>query len=356
MKVAIAMSGGVDSSVAAALLVKQGHEVAGITMRIYSGGILHSDAARHACYGPDEDVEVDEAREVCRALNIEHHVFDLKKEYKETVLDYFCHEYTQGKTPNPCIVCNSQIKFGALFDRALEAGIADHLATGHYARCGYDSAARRYLLMQAKDRHKDQSYFLAFLSQKQLSRALFPLADCSKEEVRKIAEELGLCIKDKPESQDFMSADFHSILEPMQSGAIINSQKEVIGVHHGISNYTIGQRKHLGISSGKPLYVTDIDPEKNTVTVGAKNELLITSLRATRLNWVAIEALDKPVRIKARIRSTHGGADAEVIPLNQEMVEVKFLTPQIATAPGQAIVFYDGTSVVGAGIITKNVN
>lgn len=349
------MSGGIDSSVAAALMVKEGHSVVGITMRIYGGGICGGDSMRHACYGPDEDREIEAAREVCKQLNIDHHVFDLKDEFKNSVLDYFCREYRLGRTPNPCVVCNRQIKFGKLLDAALAGGIEfDFIATGHYAQCEYDTVARRYLLKKARDERKDQSYFLAFLSQEQLARTIFPLGNYTKDEVRRIAAGLGLKVKDEPESQDFISADYQAIVGPMPPGPIVDLRGKRLGTHRGLGLYTIGQRKGLGLSAALPLYVVDIDAKSNTLIVGRKAELLSSRLTAAHLNWIAIEGLDEPMRLEAKIRYRHPGAEADVAPAGEYLAEVRFLTAQSAIAPGQAVVFYRGPDVIGAGIIDKH--
>jgi len=346
------MSGGIDSSVAAALLVNQGYRVTGVTMKTWAGGAAPVKA-RHGCYGPGEEDDIEDARKVAKKLGIDYHVIDLAAEYKTEVLDYFCREYKCGRTPNPCLVCNSRIKFGRLLDAAGESGIEfDYFATGHYARCERDLINGRYLLKKGKDQRKDQSYFLAFLKQEQLARILFPLGDHTKDEARAIASALGLDIKNKPESQDFIGFDYHMILEDMTPGPITDSTGKRLGTHRGLGLYTVGQRKGLDLSGG-PYYVTDIDAETNTVIVGRKEELLRSNLVASRLNWIAIERPHASMKLTAKIRYQHAGAEAEVVSLDMDRVEVRFSVPQSAIAPGQAIVFYDGPTVIGAGTINS---
>ncbi|MFC2025180.1 tRNA 2-thiouridine(34) synthase MnmA [Chloroflexota bacterium] len=353
-KVVVAMSGGVDSSVAAALLKEKGYQVSGVTMKIWNGGTLPAEGTHRSCYGPGEEEEIEDARKVAQILGIDFHVFDLRQEYKAEILDYFCREYLSGRTPNPCLICNHRIKFGALLRKTQDSGIEfDYFATGHYARVEYNKSKHRYILKKARDLNKDQSYFIASLSQEQLGRSLFPIGDYTKEEVRKIASNFGLVIGDKPESQDFIAGGYLSFIETGQPGLILNKQGDILGKHRGIQSYTIGQRKGLGISAKEPLYVTNIDPETNTIRVGSKEEVYQDELIASGLNWIAIEELKRPVKVKARIRYLHKEAEATVTPVNKDKVYVKFKEPQMAIAPGQAVVFYHGDAVVGAGTIER---
>ena len=354
-KVAVAMSGGVDSSVAAALLKEKGYEVIGVTMKVWDGETLPANGTRHACYGPGEEEDLEDARKVAQVLGIPLNIFDLRQEYKIEVLDYFCHEYLSGRTPNPCIRCNRRVKFDALLEKARDTGIEfDYFATGHYARVEHDESRSRYLLKKAKDMAKDQSYFLFALSQEQLSNSLFPLGNHTKEEVRKMARDLELGIDDKSESQDFFAGDYSSLLGKVaRPGPILNKEGEILGEHRGIPFYTIGQRKGLGISSKKPLYVTAIDQEKNVIVVGPKEEVYGDELIAMELNWIAIQELSRPVDVKAKIRYLHKGAEAMVIPLDEDKVHVKFKEPQMAITPGQAVVFYDDDIVIGGGTIER---
>jgi tRNA-specific 2-thiouridylase len=354
VKVVVAMSGGVDSSVAAALLKEQGYQVIGATMRICDGEHFPTKETRHACYGPSEEEDIEDARRVAQILGIDFHVFDLRQEFKADVLDYCYHEYLSGRTPNPCLRCNHKVKFGALVKKVRDSGIEfDYFATGHYARVEYSSSRQRYLLKKAGDSSRDQSYFLSFLSQTQLGQALFPLGDYSKGEVRKIASDLGLGIDDKPDSQDFFAGGYALLVEAIPAGPILNKQGDVLGEHRGIPFYTIGQRKGLGISAKEPLYVTDIDPRKNAIIVGGREEVYQGELIASGLNWIAIEELKKTMEVRAKIRYQHNEAEAIIRPLNGDRVHVKFREPQMAITPGQAVAFYQEDLVIGGGTIEK---
>jgi tRNA-specific 2-thiouridylase len=354
-KVVVAMSGGVDSSVAAAILKERGYEVIGITMKVWDGEALPGDDTRHSCYGPGEEEDIEDARKVAQVLGIPFYTFDLRQEYKAQVLDYFCHEYLLGRTPNPCIRCNRRIKFGALLKKARDSGLEfDYFASGHYARVEYDEGKRRYLLKKAKDMAKDQSYFLFSLSQEHLGRSLFPLASYTKGEVRKLSRALGLGIEDKPESQNFIAGGYSTLMEAVaKPGPILNKEGKILGEHRGIPFYTIGQRKGLGISYREPLYVTGIDQGRNAIIAGTKEEVYKDGLLASELNWIAIEELKRSIEVKARIRYLHKEAEAMVIPLEDDKVRVKFNEPQMAITPGQAVVFYDDDTVVGGGTIER---
>lgn len=353
-KIAVAMSGGVDSSVAAALLKEQGYQVTGVMMKIWDGpdpGV--GEDARHGCYGPGEAEDIEDAEKVARIIDIPFYVFDLTEEYKAKVLKYFRLEYLSGRTPNPCVKCNRSLKFGALVHQIEQSGIDfDYLATGHYARMEYHEVMQRYLLKKARDQSKDQSYFIAMLSQEQLSRALFPIGDFTKAEVRKLAADFGLDVADKAESQDFVAGGYSSLL-PAAPGPILDRAGNVLGEHAAISAYTIGQRRGLGISSHDPLFVIDIAPEQNALIVGGKEELYRDELIASGLNWVAIDTLSEPVRVEARLRYRHKEAEAELTPLSEDKVRVKLKEPQKAITPGQTVVFYQGDVVIGAGTIER---
>lgn len=351
-KVVVGMSGGVDSSVAAALLNDRDFEVIGVTMRIWDGE-FSTEVKRHGCYGPGEQEDIEDTRRVAEILEIPLHIIDLREEYKTEVLDYFRYEYMQGRTPNPCVRCNRRIKFDALVKKVLEKQIEfDYFATGHYVRINYEESRGRYILKKAKDTRKDQSYFLFSLPQQQLSYSLFPLGDLTKEDVRKIARDRGIGVEDKQESQDFISGDYSTLIESSsRPGPILDGQGNILGQHRGIQYYTIGQRKRLGVASKEPLYVTIIEPERNAIMVGSKRELYGDELVASELSWMAVEKLDSPIDVRAKIRYHHSEAEARVTPLDKDKVRVEFHEPQMSITPGQAVVFYDGDVVVGGGTI-----
>lgn len=353
-KIVVAMSGGVDSSVAAALLKEKGYEVIGITMKVWDEEALPRDGIRYSCYGAGKE-DIEDTYEVARLLEIPLYTFDLRQEYKAEVLDYFHNEYLAGRTPNPCVRCNRRIKFDALVEKARHSGLEfDYVATGHYVRVEYDESKHRYLLKKSTDTKKDQSYFLFSLSQEQLGYAVFPLGSYAKEEVRKKARALRLSVADKPESQDFIAGGYSTLVGAVtKPGPILNKKGNILGQHRGIPFYTIGQRKGLGISSKQPLYVITIDQDRNAITVGTKEEVYGDELIASELNWIAVEELKRPIEVKAKIRYRHFEAKAMVTTLSKDKVYVKFKEPQMAITPGQAIVFYDGDVVIGGGMIEQ---
>jgi tRNA-uridine 2-sulfurtransferase len=355
MKAAVAMSGGVDSSVAAALLKEKGYAVTGLTMKIWDGEENNTAVKkRNSCYGPGEAANIENIRRIAEKLDISLHVIDLAEEFRREVLDYFSNEYLSGRTPNPCLRCNSKVKFEALMRKAEESGIEfDFFATGHYARVEYEKDSNRWLLKKGKDPKKDQSYFLAFLSQYQLSRTIFPVGGYTKDEVKKIARDLGLGIDKKPESQDFVAAGYRSVIRDTRLGVIKNSRGETLGEYLGISNFTIGQRKGLGISSPEPLYVTDIDSETGIVTVGGREEIYSDELTASGLNWISVEKPENEFKAEAKIRSTHQQAEAVIKYMDTDRISVKFKEPQMSITPGQAVVFYREDIVLGGGIIER---
>lgn len=351
-KVLAAMSGGVDSSVMAALMKEAGHEVIGATMQIWSGDATVKGNV-HGCYGPEEDEDIADAQHVADVLKIPFHVIDLRDEYRKEVLDYTCDEYCSGRTPNPCVKCNRTVKFDAFVSKARTSGLDfDLLAMGHYVRVEYDKPSGRYLLKKARDNNKDQTYFLYGLSQAQLSICVFPLGDYIKNEVRKKANDLGLDVADKAESQNFITGGYSILFEqtPIE-GPILDNKGNELGRHKGIPFYTIGQRKGLGIAAADPLYVTGIDAEKNIVYVGAKVDLYGDELTATELKWIAIDKLPEPMQVQAKIRYRHSAADAMITPDNDDRVHVKFTEEQMSITPGQAVVFYNGDTVIGGGTI-----
>lgn len=351
------MSGGVDSSVTAALLKEEGYEVIGATMQVWPSNELADEADRFGgCCGLDA---VSDAKRVARKLGIPHYVMDFRDVFAEKVISNFCREYSLGRTPNPCIRCNEYIKFDALLRRAKELD-ADFVATGHYARIERDEASGRYLLKKGVDRRKDQSYVLYVMTQDQLGHVLTPLGGYTKEQVRWIARELGLPVADKAESQEICfipDGDYTRFVkeympQAAKPGPVLDREGTIMGEHRGILFYTIGQRKGLGLSAGEPLYVVDIDRERNAVIVGTKGEVYGDELIASGLNWISIEP--PPLELKAKIRYRHREADAVITPLlTKDRAHVKFKQPQMAITPGQAIVFYHRDTVVGGGTIEQ---
>jgi len=352
------MSGGVDSSVAAAILKKEGYQVIGVTMHIWPSDNQARDADNYdGCCGASA---VADARRVAHMLGIPHYVMDFKEVFARKVIDNFRQEYVLGRTPNPCIRCNHYVKFDALLDRAKGLG-ADFVATGHHARVTKNGNEDRYLLKKGIDRHKDQSYVLYSLTQQQLKHILLPVGDFTKERVREIAGDLRLPVAAKAESQEICfipDNDYPKFLKEYTAvkakpGPILDRRGNIIGQHRGIPFYTIGQRKGLGIAARDPLYVTAIDPESNAIVVGSKAETYGDELIASGLNWISPAGVEQPLTARARIRYLHREAEADITPLDIARAHVKFREPQMAIAPGQAIVFYDGDKVIGGGTIEQ---
>jgi tRNA-specific 2-thiouridylase len=350
--VAVAMSGGIDSSVAAALLSEKGYNVFGIIMKLWDGREVSEAPNSRSCYGPDETSHIELANRVALKLGIRLHVIDCSEEFRKEVLEYVRHEYQSGRTPNPCVVCNRKIKFDVLMQKAEKSGLAfDYFATGHYCRVEYTKEADRYLLKKGSDPLKDQSYFLSSLSQEQLGKTLFPIGTYTKNKVREIHHEHGIDAFERPESRDFVSEGYRSIIGESRPGRIIDSRGNLLGEHAGIADFTVGQRKGLGISSPVPLYVLGIHPDTGDITVGEKEELLTTECAVSKLNWIAVKQLEEPMVVDVKIRSTHPGAQALVTPTGETMVKVAFYEPQMAVTPGQTAVFYYGDTVIGSGTI-----
>ncbi len=351
--VLVAMSGGVDSSVAAAILCQQGYRVIGITMKVWAGPLSYS-SGRHSCYSPGIGADIEDARNVAEQLHIPFHLFDLSNEFRTEILDYLGAAYRSGLTPNPCSLCNPRIKFGALLKKAAASGLEfDYFATGHYARVVSGPENHRVLLEKAVDKVKDQSYFLALLSPDQLVRTLFPLGHYTKSRVRDIAAGLALPVSAKRDSQDFLAGNYASLLGPQVPGPVIDTHGNEIGRHRGIGCHTIGQRRGLGIASGKPLYVKELDLARNAVVVGTREEIFSDHCIAAHLNWLTVDSIERPTELNVKIRSRHPETAALLTPVGSNKVSVKFKEPQLAVAPGQTIVFYDHDAVVGGGIIMK---
>jgi len=351
MRIVVAMSGGVDSSVAAGLLAKAGHEVIGLSMQLYDQ--QQGEVRFGSCCTLDD---LYDARRVAGEIGIPHYIVNFERKFEEHVISDFVREYSAGRTPIPCVHCNGDLKFASLVERA-EAFGAQAVATGHYAQVDFDEASRRYRLKRGVDRQKDQSYFLFTLSQAQLARARFPVGALDKPAVREEARRLGLRVAEKKDSQEicFVAAGEHPEFvgrrAAIAGGEIRDREGRVLGHHDGVHRFTIGQRKGLGLSAGIPLYVVGIDAGQAAVTVGPRESLDRTSLTASRVNWIGGETPASPVRADVRIRYRHTEAPATVTPLGDDRVSVTFDTPQAAITPGQATVFYDGEIVLGGGWI-----
>ena len=351
-RVVVAMSGGVDSAVAAGLLARQGYDVIGITMRLWT--LEDPDAPRHnrRCCSVED---ADDARRAADALGIPHYVLNMEREFHERVIDYFVDEYGRGRTPNPCVACNEHVKFRALLDRAI-AFDADYLATGHYARIQRDGG--RYRLLRAVDPAKDQSYVLHMLGQTELKKTLFPVGDYTKPRIRELAGEMGLGLADKPDSADICFvpngdyASFVSARLPQTPGVLRDAAGRHVGRHEGIAGFTIGQRRGLGVATGEKRFVTDIDSELNVITIGAEDDLMSRGLVAERVSWVGGMPAE-PLQASVKIRYRTPAAPATVTPLDGGRARVRFEDAQRAITPGQVAVFYDGDEVVGGGAILR---
>lgn len=355
-KVVVGMSGGVDSSVAAYLLKEQGYEVIGVTMQIWQEEASDIQEENGGCCGLSA---VEDARRVAERLGIRYYVMNFRQEFQEHVIDYFIDEYLQGRTPNPCIACNRYVKWESLLHRSLEIG-ADYIATGHYARIDRLPNGR-YSLKKSVTAAKDQTYALYNLTQHQLEHTLMPVGNYEKDEIRKIADEAGLPVAHKPDSQEICFVpdnDYASFIEretgkEIKTGNFVDIHGNIIGPHKGITHYTVGQRKGLGLALGYPVFVTEIRPETGEVVIGENEDLFTTTLRANRLNFMSVPELDGEVRAMAKIRYNHRGDDCVIRMVDRDTAEIVFDKPQRAVTPGQAVVFYDGDYVLGGGTILK---
>jgi tRNA-uridine 2-sulfurtransferase len=363
--IAVAMSGGVDSSTVAAMLCAQGERVVGLTMQLWNqrrlaGAAGMPENVQGRCCSIDD---VYDARRAAEHLGISYYVVNYEQRFEDAVVRPFVREYLSGRTPIPCSLCNNHIKFDQFLVTAQQIG-ADRLATGHYARVEFDPARDRWLLKRAVDRAKDQTYFLFGLTQEQLSRTLFPLGGMRKPHVREIARQHGLVVAEKPDSQEICfvpGGDYKAFLDaylaeqgealPDTSGELVTTTGEVVGSHTGIYNFTVGQRKGLGVATGSPLYVLQIDGESRQVTVGSGDELYSREMRVRDLNWISVPALTDPLRVSIKIRNRHEAAAAWIERSGDAEVLATFDDPQRAITPGQAAVFYQDDVVVGGGWI-----
>lgn len=353
-RVVVGMSGGVDSSVAAYLLKKQGYDVMGVTMQIWQDEDRVMEEENGGCCGLSA---VDDARRVAADLQIPYYVMNFKQEFQCKVIDYFVEEYQRGRTPNPCIACNRYVKWESLLKRSMDIG-AEYIATGHYARIE-QLPNGRYALRKSATLEKDQTYALYNLTQEQLAHTLMPVGAYSKDEIRQIAEEIGLQVANKPDSQDICfvpDGDYAGFIEReteevSPEGNFVTPDGKILGRHKGIIHYTVGQRKKLGLALGYPAFVLEIRPETNEVVIGNKEESMSYIVRANQLNFMSIPDLEEPMRVFAKIRYNHKGAWCTVRKVGPDEVECEFEEAQRAVTPGQAVVFYDGDYVMGGGTI-----
>lgn len=360
-KVVVGMSGGVDSTVAVKVLLDQGYEVIGVTMKLWDDESENYIMEEGGCCSLSS---VEDARRVASEMGVPFYVSNMKKEFKDKVIDYFIDEYKKGKTPNPCIACNKYMKFDDLLNLAKKLG-AYYVATGHYAKRYYDEDLGRYILERSKSDRKDQTYALYNITQEQLKHTLFPLGDFeSKEDVRKVAEELDLVIANKPDSQEICfipDDDYPRFLEEnmdgkAKSGNFVDTKGKVLGRHKGIIYYTIGQRKGLGITFGKPMYVVEIKASTNEVVLGDNKEVFSSGLIAEDFNGILIDSFDGEYKCKAKIRYSAKEADCTVTPLNDGKIKVTFEDMQRAITPGQSVVMYKDNKVVGGAIIVAKID
>jgi len=362
--VVVAMSGGVDSSVAALLLMEQGYNCIGVTMKLWDyqtvGGNLNHDSG---CCSLDS---INDARMVCGKLGIPHYVLNFSREFESAVVNNFVNEYIEGRTPNPCVQCNIKIKWESLLEKAEELG-ADYVATGHYARIKYNEETARYELMKGCDPGKDQSYALWGIKQANLAKTLFPLGELTKKQVREIARNKGLRTAEKAESMEICFVpdnDYHRFLKKAkpglekqtEDGQLVDMEGKTIGKHKGYPFFTIGQRRGIGTGFGKPMYVINTDPKSNKVVIGEKKDLLATGLIAKSVNLLSVSKIDEEMSVQIKIRYNDNGISGKLLNHRTDKIRVKFDSAKESVTPGQSVVFYDRDRVLGGGIIEKAIN
>ncbi|MBU2028403.1 tRNA 2-thiouridine(34) synthase MnmA [Patescibacteria group bacterium] len=357
--VAVGISGGVDSTMAAYLLKQRGYDVVGVTMKIWDDKQKNFKSGESACYGPGEKEDIRDGKKAMQKMGLKHKVIDLISEYEKYILNSFRKEYLAGRTPNPCVICNQKLKFGFLLKKIIAEGMKfDYFATGHYARVKYDPAKKRWLLLTGKDSQKDQSYFLYRLKQNQLKKTIFPLGNLKKEEVKKLAIKSGFgAYAKKMESQDFIEGENYNLLFDTMSkkpGLIVDNTGKILGQHHGIHNFTIGQRKGLNLGGlAEPYYVLDVNRCENKVVAGKKSAAFSDTFFIQNANWVAFESLKSKILTEVKVRSSQEKYACEIIPIGKRW-KVKLKKPQFALTSGQSAVFYQKDVVLGGGIISLN--